>query len=205
MKKYCYILENDYNHSGDPGVDAFCVKFEGDSVLSGMIGTRNLELPEVLYFTADFGSIPQYDYPLTDITAPVMSKRMLDVFKGISDFKHLSVPVMMLDYNYLDDQFDKAGNLKSDVPVNKDYMAVQLKEYTKAFDYENSKYEMDLAFPEDVGTIEKLVLKEPESGFPPLFRLEESKRHLIVNQEAREALEKNGIVGCVFEPVEVSG
>lgn len=201
----CYKLDKEYTHSGDLEKDAFCIPFDGiDDFGSNMMDIDNFDIPSRLYFTANFQLIPKYDYPLTDLTAPVMSKRMLEVLLGIKEFKYKCVPAVMIDDLYLENQFDESGNLKEDVPFNEDYYAVQLKEYSEVFDRENSEYQKSLIFPDKVGAIEKMVLKEPEEGFPSLFRIKESRRHLFLSQEAKEALDAAGIKGCVLEEVEVS-
>ncbi|MEC3907484.1 hypothetical protein VOI54_10675 [Tamlana sp. 2201CG12-4] len=38
---------------------------------------------------------------------------------------------------------------------------------------------------------------------PPIFRINESPSKIFVTDKAKEALETNGVRGCVFEKVEV--
>jgi hypothetical protein len=49
-----------------------------------------------------------------------------------------------------------------------------------------------------------MKLKKPINGFPPLFRLDESRSKLFISEEAKRALELSDIKGCIFEPIEVS-
>lgn len=59
-------------------------------------------------------------YPLTDLTAPIMRLKMLNVLKNVRAFNHRIIPVSMLDDSCLEHQFREDGSLKPDVPVNDD-------------------------------------------------------------------------------------
>src|SRR5688572_4007795 len=205
MTSKCFLLDKDYTHSGDPERDAFCIPFPGIGNFGpNMMGIKDFDHPEKLFFTANFEVIPEYDYPTTDLSTPIVSIRMLDVLLNIRPFKIKTIPAIMIDDSYLKDQFDKNGKLKPDVPFIDQYVALQLKEYTEAFNKERSKYNESLIFPGKVGVIENLVLKEPSDGFPPLFKIKERMDLLLVSDETKKALEKAKIKGCEFKPVDVS-
>ncbi len=204
--KEAFILKSSKNPKVDADYDAYCLPFKGNNLIGAhMMGINDFEKPERIYFVADFESIPEYDFPSTDMTFPVMSKRMLKALLDVGNFRHQTIPVTMVDDSYLDDQFDSKGRLKPDVPYNDDYIAVQLKEYANVFDYKKSLYEKDLVFPDEVGIVHRLVLMEPPVGFTPIFRIKEVMKLLFINSEAKVFLEKMQIKGCIFEPVEVSG
>ena len=48
-------------------------------------------------------------------------------------------------------------------------------------------------------SFDKLVLREPEGGLPPLFRISSSKGMLLASADARSALESAGIRGVTFK------
>jgi hypothetical protein len=198
-----YLLENDFNHSGDLERDAFLVPSKVDPMIGMIINyIERVALPDAIYFQANFELIPKYDFPLTDLTIPVMSKKMLNVIKRYGDFDFRTVPVIMIDDTYLEGPFDTEGNLKRDVPINDDYVVIQLLKYTDAFDREASEYIMRRGRPDKVGAIRKLVLREPVSGFPSLFKIPELSNKLFVNESVKCGLIEAGILGCVFEEVD---
>lgn len=204
-----YRLSHDYNHSGDPERDAFHVPFEGDNNISAyMIDTEMYGsglLPDRIYFQANFLLIPKYDYPLTDLNIPVMHHRMLDVFLALDEIKYEGIPVIMIDDTYLGERFDGSGNLNPTVPKNEDYLAIRLTDGLHNFlDLDRSDYRPSRVNPNIPSRIRKTVLKKPDQGFPPLFRVKFTPSALFISQAAKEALEANNIKGCVFEEVEVS-
>lgn len=187
----------------DADHDAYCLPFDGKDLIGAhMMGIRDFQVPGRLYLLADFLSIPVYDFIDIDLTFHVISVKMLKVLNNSGNFKYSVVPVTMIDDSFLDDPFDKNGELKGNVPVNNGYVALQLKEYLEVFDYEKSTYQPDLVFPEEVGRIVDMVLKSPQLGFPPLFKIKEALPFLFVSEAAKEQLEKNKIAGCCFEEVQ---
>jgi hypothetical protein len=84
---------------------------------------------------------------------------------------------------------------------NKDYVVLQLLESIDAIDFENSEYEEPIAGSLLSPRINRLVLREPTNGFPPIFRLaKEHTDYLYVSQTAKQALEEAGIKGIRFIP-----
>lgn len=204
-----YKLSHDYNHSGVPERDAFHVPFEGDNNISAyMIDTEMYGsdlLPDRIYFQANFLLIPKYDYPLTDLNIPVMHHRMLDVFLSLGEIKYEGIPVIMIDDTYLNGRFDDSANLNPSVPINEDYIAIRFTDGLYDFlDLDSSDYRPSRVNPNIPSRIRKAVLKKPDQGFPPLFRVKFTPSTLFISQAAKEALEAAGIKGCVFEEVEVS-
>lgn len=193
------------NPKVDADYDAYCLPFKGKDIFGAhMMGINDFDYPDMIYFQADFLSIPFYDFVSIDLTFHVMSKNMLEILTSIKGFKYTTIPVTMIDDSFLGNPFEKEGKLKPEVPINTNYGAIQLKEFSNVFDYQSSIYKADLVFPEEIGQIEKLVLKNPNFGFLPLFKIKEAPQHLFVSDEAKIELERKKIQGCLFEEVEVS-
>lgn len=200
-----YKLSHDYNHSGDPEIDAKIVSYEGSVKLPYYlidIKTYPLAvLPSKIYFQANFNLIPDYDYPLTDFEIPVMSMKMLEVLESVDKFSYHRIPVIMLDDTCLD---INAGAFEGISQIDT-YCTIRLERINDdLFDYEKSDYKMSRRLEGQLGRIKRVVLKRPGQGFPPIFRISETPSTLFVSQAAKEALESNGIRGCIFEAVEVS-
>ena len=75
---------------------------------------------------------------------------------------------------------------------------MHLLECIDAIDFNKSiYYEEDIA-PDD---IQQFALKEPEKGYPPLFRVKGDEFWWFVSAEAKEALEAADIKGVHFVPL----
>lgn len=203
--KRAYKITAIKNPRVDADHDAYCLPFKGKDLFGAyMMGISSFEAPERLYFLADFLTIPTWDFIDIDLTFPVLSNRMLETLTALGKFIYFTIPVTMIDDAYLDNPFNENGELKSGVPISNNYIALQLQEYADAFDYEKSVYRFDVVFPEDVGLIEKMILKEPPTGFTPLFKIKEAPQYLFVSETGKNELERNEIRGCCFEEIECS-
>ena len=143
---------------------------------------------------SDFEGI---DYLHTEPRLPIMSRRMLSVLRNVRDFPHQIIPIVVEDM-----EMASFGDLNRSGRVNTDYVALQLLEQLDIFDRENSVYSPSSISPSGIGRIEKLVLKVPESGLPPIFRITEKSTRLYVSPEAKTALEEAGITGIRFVPLD---
>ncbi len=203
-----YKLDWDYNHSGDTERDAFHIPFKDDDKVMHYFASPEIYgkelLPTEILFQANFNLVPAYDYPLTDLQIPVLTTRMYDILSGLGLGEHNIIPVIMIDDTYLGERFLPDGSLSPNTPVNKDYVALRLGSLRDYFDREKSDYRPLRSNPNAPGRIKKLVLKEPISGFPSVFRVDVISSSLFVSEKAKNALETAGIKGCVFEEVEVS-
>lgn len=178
--------------------DARLVKFPGWENIVGWLLTREYELPETIVFEADFSAIRQSDYPFNNVNWPLMSRRMLEALLAVGDFPHRAVPVCLVDETVpVSKRRDSNGKMRADV-VDDGFVAVQLTSHLDVFDRQRSEYEADTLFPDEVGIIRKLVLKEPVGGFPPLFRLSAKSNYLFVSEKAKQRLEQEKIQGAVF-------
>lgn len=208
MESEVFILSSDPYHSEDPGYDAFCWDKQKFLDLpskmcmdNSYIEKSGFEIPQKLFFQANFDMIPFYDFPYVDLSLLIVSNNMLNILNSIQQISYRSMEICMIDFKYLELPFEKDGNLKSDVAFYDNYLAIQLLKHYDYFDYENSIYEY---FLDEVSRVKKIVLKNMDKKFPPLFRLTAYQGPIFISKEAKEALEANEIKGCVFEPVEVT-
>jgi len=200
-----FVLEKDYDHLLDMDDDASHIPFKESNFFgSRIMGIRNVELPAIIYCQANFDCIPKYDFPIVDIADSIFSDRLFAIFVKTGVAPYRSVPVTMLDDTYMADPLDKNGKPKTDIKAITSYCAIQLMAYTEAFDPANAVFDPHELFPDQVGYIKKMVLKRPQDGFPGLFRIKESPERLFVNDTAKSEIEKQGIIGCVFNEVAVS-
>lgn len=207
MVNKIYTLELNTSRDGENEYDATMVPFnESDKVCyyfsNPKIYPFNL-LPKIMYFEANFNYIPEIDIPFTNTSITIMSKNTLRIFEKF-DNTILTVPIVMIDDTWVGDKFDIKGNINPDIPTNIDYVAIRLSEHKSYFDYEHSYYRPLRSNPSLPGRIKKLVLKEPDNGFPNLFRIEEKASLFFISDNVKTALEDAGIKGCFFEEVEVS-
>jgi len=200
-----FKLAKDHYHSGDPEFDAFHIPFPNSNMFPiNMLSINDFDYPEMIYLQANFDLIPLYDYPLTDLSIHVMSNKMIELIKSVKEFSHKTIPVTMIDFTFLENLFDEAGLINNKAKTNKDYYAVQLKDYAEnVLDLQNSKYRMSRVYPGEISFISKIVLKEPDNGFPSIFKIK-GIADTFISHETKRILEMNNIKGCVFTPVEVS-
>jgi len=94
------------------------------------------------------------------------------------------------------------------------FSAVFFDEFGDYFDYENSDYDdidWSLAPPDkvtermrkNVSVVRKMVLKEPDGGFPPCFRLLASSTGLYISESAHTAILEAGLTGLNLFPYDV--
>lgn len=202
MKKIdrAYQLFWDLDHIADGAeVDAWLREFPNAPDNSAFWELKDdLNLPNPVEFDAIGKVFETLDYPYTDVWWPIMSKRMLDTLLSVGSFRHRAYPALMIDCKQVYNE-----NLGRDINSGVEYdnfFAVQILEDLDVFDWKNSVYERDSESPDVLESIEELVLKEPEEGFPPLFRVVTSylKTRLYISSEARLALEAAGIRGVLF-------
>jgi hypothetical protein len=149
--------------------DAYLIKFPGSDKVR-FWNAQPLNLPELIEFDAQTDVLGSIDYLVNALSWPIMSRRMLEVLLSVREFPHQVIPLVMHETPVISEEVGSEGGPHIRTGrVNHDYVAVQLLEHLDVFDWENSVYELDPDFPGEVdGFPEKLVLKEPESGFPRL-------------------------------------
>lgn len=202
MNASAYILMHDSKHLRRGDDDAILVPFEGQDYVCGWVGTEHCQVPNPVLFEANFEVTRQSDYPCNDVNWPIMSPRMIAVLRGVGDFPHRIVPVRFVDRTtrgskrHLPD-----GSMRPEV-IDDRFAAVQLTEHIDVVDWERSLFERDQIGPGIVFySFDKLVLRAPPGGLPPLVRIPAHNGLLLVSAEARRALEGASIVGITFMSV----
>jgi proteasome lid subunit RPN8/RPN11 len=160
------------------------------------------KLPERIEFQGIFDFIDRTDYPYNDVDWPIMSKRMLEVLQSVGDFAHKDYPIVITNA--------EEGEERKYDSERYDYVVIQLLEALDVFDWEKSIYHRDPEPPHFLSSldIEKVVLKKPEGGFPPLFCLDDSAPNaslpsdLYLSAKAKQALDAAGIKGIDYRPSE---
>jgi hypothetical protein len=190
MNAPAYRLDHNVDHIDyprTPGQDADLVEGpEWDNAKSMFWKPEPIQTQTPLVFSDGMDVILQTtDYPYVAPTIPVMSKRMLEALLSVGDFPHQAIPVVI------------KSRLSSNL-VYDNFVAVQLLEHLDVFDWDNSVYEMNSVLPEYIGNVDRLVLKEPSEGLPPIFRIQDYETLLYVSARARAALEQADIKGVEF-------
>jgi hypothetical protein len=153
----------------------------------------NAQMPKEILFIAERQYLSMTDFPnLEDADGwPVMSKKMAEVLLSVGDFPHQIIPVTFVDH--------------LDEPIEDEYVILHLTELSDFFDLDKSIYTREPLERDPSHTIicdiEKLVLKEPVNGFPPMFRVKWTSVDLFVSAEAKTALEAAGIKGLSFSTI----
>jgi hypothetical protein len=148
------------------------------------------QMPKEIKFIADRDYLSMTDFPhLKDAHYwPVMSRKMAEVILSVGDFPHQIIPVTFEDY--------------WDIPIECDYVILHPTKLSDFLDQDKSIYSREPVMDDSGRTIicdiKKLVLKEPENGFPPMFRVKWTEIDLFVSAEAKAALEASGIQGLSF-------
>jgi hypothetical protein len=189
MNAIAYKLHHDLEHLYAPNAprhDAnLVVAPEWDDLDTRFCRLEPIETVEPILLRGVDSVIQTTDYPYTMPKLPIMSKRMLDVLLAVKDFAHRVIPVLIASFEELNREYHQ-------------FVAVQLLEHSDVFDWVNSVYELDEDFPGEIGEIEKLVLREPVEGLPPIFRIKGDETLLYVSAKARAALEQAEIKGVKF-------
>jgi hypothetical protein len=200
-----YRLGCNIDHLGESAEDAWLINYP-NAPDSGMFWrvTDPLDLPKKIEFEAIGSMLDITDYPYTDVTWPIMSKRMLNTLLSVGSFPHRVYPVVMLN---VEEVYD--STLKKYIAPrteNNNYVAVHLTEHLDIFDTENSVYQRDSDNPEWIlmNSVKWLTIREPETGFPPLFNIKSASTDIFVSAQARIALETASIQGIDFLHIENS-
>ncbi len=160
----------------------------------GVWSVLTAQVPEKITFVAEPELLSKTDFPHMEYDVrswPIMSGRMVEILLSVRDFPHQIIPISVIDF---------MGD-----PIECDYVILHLGQLSDLMDMEESIYVKDQSIIDPsqtiIGSIKKLRLKEPEGGFPPIFRVKWDEVLLYVSSEAKDALEAAGIKGLSFSRV----
>lgn len=170
-------------------------------------GVISAVLPEHIAFIGLREAIASTDYPyIYEVKNwPIMSKRMVETILSVGDVPHQTVPVIFKSEDEFESS-DEFGNII--LSLNHDYVIFQLLELSNVLDMDKSKYDLEPYVDDPTETfvcnVENPILKEPEGGFPSIFRVKNYEIPLYVSAKAKKALEEAGIQGLEFYPRDCS-
>jgi hypothetical protein len=177
------------------GTEGVAVREKG---ADGKWRLTQFNLPERIEFETFGDIIRNTDYPYCKPQWPIMSRRMLETLLSVQEFPHQVIPVTMVDIQkYFDETI---GDYIAPENQFHDFVVVQLLKHLDIFDWERSIYQPEPGRNDRVESVEQLVLRIPEGGLPPLFRIEMTglRVNLYVSPQGRAALEAIGIRGVSF-------
>jgi hypothetical protein len=165
-------------------------------------------LPELITFDAALCFTEMVDFVYNDAHWPIVSKPMLTALQSIGAFFHQVIPLIIADDSLRYDEHLKQ-DVRSDIK-SYNYLALQLLEHLDIFDWDNSDYQLldgdnstvPPVAPNRLFKLSKLVLKQPDTGYPPIFRITALPRHLFVSAQAKAQLEAHNIQGIRFVPLD---
>jgi hypothetical protein len=204
QKNEVYELKWDLSHIvGDLEYDAWLEKDIEGIKKSRFWRTQLLTLPkEPVKFESFEDILENTDYPYSRERWPIMSMFMLDTLLAVQDFPNQVIPLTMIDVTGIWNESAK-DFLRSGKEIY-NFVAVHLIEHLDIFNWDESIYVPSTILENSVDSVEKMVLKQPLNGYPPLFRIKTCPTHLYVSAEARTALESANIKGVKFSELENS-
>jgi hypothetical protein len=202
ITKQAYELAQDTSHLNEisRNYDAHIVEWpEYRDYTTKFMDPDDFEFPtHDVEFQGYESCLSNTDFPLNNVSWPIMSKQMLDTLLSVREFpyRHWDVPFVGFPDNAPVAMLEEG--LSGGVRHDNEFAAVQLLEQLDIFDWENSVYKIDPIFSNEVRSIRKLMLKVPEEGLPPVFRIKVYPVRLYVSPEGRSALEAANIKGVRF-------
>ncbi|WP_019009581.1 imm11 family protein [Deinococcus aquatilis] len=145
-----------------------------------------------MQLTGFLPTVLETDAPVSESSLPLYSKRFLNILEAVGDVAYRSFSTQIED--------DVTGAGDDDYllgRINEDFVLIQFP-HLDILDLEKSTYS---SYDEELGTVTALnevVLKVPEIGLPPAFRLKAYSPYILVSAAAKTALEQAGIRGVRF-------
>jgi hypothetical protein len=149
--------------------------------------------PEKFSMHAFFDYLEYTDFPVTEQSWPIMSKRMIETLRTAGEFRHETFPITMIDSNINPPDINNIEN--------HDYEIIHILEHLDVINHEESVYKIS-STTGTIRNIDRLVLKTPPNGFPPVFRIVGYIHDIFISHDAKTALEKDSIKGLRFVPLD---
>lgn len=198
-----YELHWEYRHLVDENEDCSVIEFEGLEELRFKLGgIEKCSTDKKIILQGNFSIIPNIsDFPVNDIGIPLMSRKMISILEEDKLVTLNKLDVIIIDDAYLGSLFNEVGDFMPGLSVNNGYQFIQVLNFTKVFDRNNSTFKILKSNPDKIGVISKLVLSEPINGFPSIFRIEEKPSLLFINEATKIKFEQIEIKGCLYKEV----
>jgi hypothetical protein len=190
-----YRLKADLSHVDDTGTD--CAHYPPQPIVgldTAILRAKPFDCPSSLFFDANFDVLGKIDLLVNDLAWPIISRRLYKTLLSCGDFAHRTLPVLLGDQSFLEERYDHQGRLNPNIPVNHDYLALHVQELPDLFDRQRSEFTIHPVFPDKVGMIKELILKD-QAEYPPIFRLVERPTMLLINELVYEILSQGGFGG----------
>jgi hypothetical protein len=140
---------------------------------------HRMAYPQPLYFTGNFETVENTDYPVVDAYQfPVVSRKLLSVLESVNPqaFTYEAVPVTIFDF-LAKDPFLPNGALRDGVKRTTAYVYLNFFPFVLM-----EKPRFDSSFPE-------FDIIEPDEGLDPVFRVRQLSQRLFITAEARKAID----------------
>jgi hypothetical protein len=200
-----YLLSNNldrfrHTSSGETS-DVEPFSFDNIAQIWQVHQNKKLDLPNPTFFyqRKAHNLFYELDSLNTFLGCTIFSQRLIDALLSIKDFQYRKYPIAVLkEKNNIDPYKDIEKSKK--LSLRNDLFIFQTLEFIDVFDWEKSEYiqedfDKDMNIPTHVN---KFALKEPDKGFPPLFRLPFKQSSLFISGEARKVLKELNIKGPSF-------
>ena len=147
----------------------------------------------VSFITDNEERLSRSHYPVVDTNLDILSLHLIETIESVGPVNWTLKPVIFTDR--------QGENVSADR-----FKVAYSNEHCDCFDYEQSEYKMRdwSASPQDRVTermrklasiVKKLVLREPENGFPPFFRILADPMDLYISEACHDAIADAGHTG----------
>ncbi len=200
----CFLLKVDFSQCIDDFMTVHKID-DTDIDLSHLLNSSKRTFGrDKIYARANLLHLPKFDFIANDLRIPVISSRFIEI-SGLSSCEDFElVPLLLIDDTFSGDLFSEDGELNNDVKKEEGYYTLNFLTHREFCDVEKSVFRKLRSQPESLGVIKKIVLRQPEEGFPKMFKIKETISSLFISEGMKNLLEEGSIKGCLFEKIEVS-
>lgn len=189
------------DHLKDEDYDASLIPFPSWENSLILIPRPSVRLPQQVYFRANLKTLETLDFPYNDVRWPLFSKRFLSALLKAGPFPHRLINIVMLDDRLSEGEHFNANGELIPATCSTEFCALELTPLAGLFDFDNSVYDPDEIFPEDIGSIDRLVLLELPGGYPSLFRIVEYPTLLFLSPMAQKEMKAACVRGFTLTPL----
>jgi len=142
------------------------------------------KMPPVLEFnTTDPARLEAVNVAKVNSFVDVFSEQLIDVFTSVGNTDWTLVPTRFFD-KYTKKEVCHGKFTAVFFEYHSDFFNYELSEYTSREHFRNATERMQ----KQVNAISKMILNEPNGGFPPFFRLLANPLRALVSEDAHNAI-----------------